>query len=117
MASLLDSLDRPLFVTDRSGQFLFANLHAHDSLNEPRAAVPKPTLNLFSDILHVDRKGFVAQLENGEQEVTVPLDGAEGKSALAFAGCRNPTGWLFTSSRLPLKLPPTKRKCARPCRS
>jgi len=77
MASLLDSLDRPLVVTDRTGQFLFANLHAHDSLK----AKNKQNLsdaNLFSDILHVDRKGLVAQLESGQQEVTVALDGAEG---------------------------------------
>lgn len=92
MASLLDSLDRPLFVTDRTGQFLFANLHAHDSLR----AKGKQNLsdaNLFSDVLHVDRKGLVAQLENGQQEVAVALDGAEGKQRVRLRWLPEPD-WL-----------------------
>src|SRR5580704_7549910 len=92
MASLLDSLDRPLVVTDRTGQFLFANLHAHDSLR----AKGKQNLtdaNLFSDILHVDRKGIVAQLESGQQEVTVALDGAETKQRVRLRWLPEPD-WL-----------------------
>jgi signal transduction histidine kinase len=92
MASLLDSLDRPLVVTDRMGQFLFANLHAHDSLR----AKGKQSLteaNLFNDILHVDRKGIVAQLEAGQQEVTVALDGAEGRHRVRLRWLPEPD-WL-----------------------
>ena len=92
MASLLDSLDRPLVVTDRTGQFLFANLHAHDSL-KAKGKQSLTDANLFSDILHVDRKGIVAQLESGQQEVTVALDGAETKQRVRLRWLPEPD-WL-----------------------
>jgi signal transduction histidine kinase len=92
MASLLDSLDRPLVVTDRTGQFLFANLHAHDSL-KVKGKRSLTDANLFADILHVDRKGIVAQLESGQQEVTVALDGAEGKQRVRLRWLPEPD-WL-----------------------
>lgn len=79
VASLLDALDRPLLVADRSGQILFTNLHAQVALNTPPWST-NPDVNLFRDILHADRKGIMGQLEGGEQEVNLPIDFPEGNS-------------------------------------
>lgn len=72
MSSLLDALDKPLLVTDRSGRVLFANLHAQNSVQwdaVENGAQP----NLFRDVLHVDAKGLFGQLEGGEQEVDLQI--------------------------------------------
>ncbi|MGA3294644.1 MAG: HAMP domain-containing sensor histidine kinase [Candidatus Acidiferrales bacterium] len=78
IASLLDALDRPLLVSDRAGQILFTNLHAQDALNAS-GSNGKPDLNLFRDVLHIDGKGILGQLEGGEQEVSLPIE-FHGKS-------------------------------------
>jgi len=79
VASLLDAFDRPLVVADRAGRILFTNLHAQDRLNSEKTT-SKLELNLFSDILHADRKSVVDQLEAGEQEVNVQIESAAGQS-------------------------------------
>jgi len=78
VASLLDALDRPLLVSDRSGQVLFTNLHAQDALTA-RHLDTSGKLNLFRDLLRVDRKGIIGQLEAGEQEIDLPLDDSSGR--------------------------------------
>jgi signal transduction histidine kinase len=92
MASLLDSLDRPLVVTDRSGQFLFANLHAHDAIRV-KGKQSITDANLFSDVLHLDRKTVIGQLENGQQEVTLALEGSEGNQRVRLRWLPEPD-WL-----------------------
>ena len=86
LASLLDSLDRPLLVADRAGQILFANLQGRDAL-QARGLEPNAALNLFRDVLQADRDGILGQLERGEQVVNFPLETAEGK-------CRARIHWL-----------------------
>lgn len=76
VASLLDALDRPLLVSDRGGRILFTNLHAQDHLASFRQP-DRQNLNLFADILQSERKEILAQLEAGEQEVNVLLDGPQ----------------------------------------
>jgi signal transduction histidine kinase len=77
LASLLDAVDRPLIVSDRGGQILFANLHAQDALTAQGLSNP-PDLDLFRDVLCTDRKVILTQLQSGEREVNLPLDLAEG---------------------------------------
>jgi signal transduction histidine kinase len=77
VASLLDAIDRPLLVSDRGGQILFANLHAQDALRSPKFE-GKSAPDLFGDILDADRKQVLNKLESGEQEVSLPLRSAEG---------------------------------------
>lgn len=72
MSSLLDALDKPLLVTDRSGRVLFANLHAQNSV-EWDAVEDGAQPNLFRDVLHVDARGLFGQLEGGEQEVNLQI--------------------------------------------
>ena len=91
-ASLLDALDRPILVSDRSGRVLFTNLHAQDALAAHRLN-NKPDLNLFRDLLNTDRKGIVGQLEAGEQEVYLPIETAEGKNRARIRWLPEPD-WL-----------------------
>ncbi len=72
MASLLDSLDHPLLVADRSGHLLFRNLHAQDVLHA-RGLDARSELNLFRDVLKVDRRQVLGQLEGGEHAVDLAL--------------------------------------------
>jgi signal transduction histidine kinase len=77
VASLLDGLDRPLLVSDRRGRVVFTNLQAQETLKGLRLNLPD--VNLFADILQVDRSGILGQLEGGEQEVRLPIQSPEGK--------------------------------------
>jgi signal transduction histidine kinase len=72
VASLLDAVDRPMLVSDRTGRILFTNLHAQDRLNS-KGLGSKHDVNLFSDVLNSDSKTILAQLESGEQEITLTL--------------------------------------------
>jgi signal transduction histidine kinase len=77
VASLLDTLDRPLLVSDRSGRVLFSNLHAQDLLRAE--GLNSSELNIFQDILHTDRAGLLVQFEAGEQELSLTLEPPLGK--------------------------------------
>ncbi|HKV27950.1 MAG TPA: HAMP domain-containing sensor histidine kinase [Candidatus Acidoferrales bacterium] len=77
MSSLLDALDKPLLVTDRSGRVLFANLHAQNSVQWD-VVEDGAQANLFRDVLHVDAKGLFGQLEGGEQEVNLLIRCSDG---------------------------------------
>ena len=79
VASLLDAVDRPMLVSDRSGRLLFANLHAQDRLNA-QGLGSRQDLNLFHDILKSESKAVLGQLENGEQEVNLALNHSDGES-------------------------------------
>jgi len=77
VASLLDAIDRPLLVSDRAGQILFANLHAQDALRSPKLGANWAP-DLFDDILATDRKQVLSKLESGEQDVNLPVASTEG---------------------------------------
>lgn len=79
VASLLDALDRPMIVADRLGHILFTNLQAQDRLGA-QGVISSQDLNLFPGILQTDRKEILRQLESGEQEVSLTLEIAEGRS-------------------------------------
>ncbi len=104
VASLLDSLDRPLMVTDRAGQLLFANLHAHDTL-KAKGKNTSDGFNLFTGLLLVDRRQILAQLEGGEQEVTLSLDDAEDKNRVRIRWLPEPD-WLVVFIEPILATPP-----------
>jgi len=92
VTSLLDAFDRPLLVADRLGKVLFTNLHAQDKLRS-RGYDSRPDLNLFGDILRAERKDVLAQLESGEQEVTVVLEYPEGNNRARIRWLPEPD-WL-----------------------
>ena len=72
VASLLDALDRPLLVTDRTGKLLFKNLHAHEFVRTLHPA-DDGELNLFRDLLQADAAAVMNQLAGGEHQVSLPL--------------------------------------------
>jgi len=92
MSSLLDALDKPLLVTDRTGRVLFANLHAQESVKWD-AAVNGEQPNLFRDVLHVDAKGLFGQLEGGEQEVNLQIQCTDGPARARIRWLPEPD-WL-----------------------
>src|SRR5690348_17901903 len=75
VASLLDTVDRPLMVADRRGRILFTNLHAQDLLKT--MGLSGPDFRLFPDVLQADHAGILSQLEGGEQEISLPIERSE----------------------------------------
>jgi signal transduction histidine kinase len=89
-ASLLDALDRPMMVSDRSGRILFANIHAQERLTLLKSENPA---NLFEDLLQVPPHGLMRQLESGEQQVSLPLESPDGTSQARIRWLPEPD-WL-----------------------
>ncbi len=79
VSSLLDAVDRPLLVADRSGRILFKNLHAQDKLRS-HGFDSRPDVNLYDHVLRADRKDIFTRLESGEQELVIPLAYDDGNS-------------------------------------
>src|SRR2546422_8685885 len=55
VASLLDTVDRPLLVAERGGRILFANLRAQQCLN-PSGEGSLNRLNLFTELLRIEAR-------------------------------------------------------------
>ncbi len=92
VSSLLDTLDRPLLVSERGGRILFANVRAQQSL----AALGVPVavqLNLFAELLHIDPKVVFGQIESGEHEVDLQVTCPEGKARARIQWLPEPD-WL-----------------------
>jgi len=79
VASLLNTLDRPLLVAERAGRLLFANVRAQRCLNARGFSSPAQ-LNVFTDLLHIEPKVIFGQIESGEHEVDLLVDMPEGKA-------------------------------------
>lgn len=92
ISSLLDALDRAVVVADSYGRVLCANPQAQNKLNIQNAH-PNPELNLFTDLLHVDRSRIMSQLEGGAQEVTLPLESGAERSRMRLRWLPEPD-WL-----------------------
>jgi signal transduction histidine kinase len=112
VASLLDAIDRPLVVSDRGGQIVFANLHAQDALRLPRLS-EKSTSDLFADILATDRKQVLARLESGEQEVNLAVDIGEGPLRARIRWLPEPDWLTVYIEPLPTEPPPEEAEMRR----
>jgi len=75
---LLNLLDQPILISDRSGRVLLANLRAEQQL-ESYGIELDSGLNLFSDIVQSDPKSIRDRIEAGEHEFEVALDCSAGK--------------------------------------
>jgi signal transduction histidine kinase len=93
MASLLDSMDRPLLVADRMGTALLVNVHAQDRLRT--LGMSSEQLNIFRDLLKAEGKSVLEQLEQGEQEVALPLTCPGGEIRVRMRWLPEPD-WLVT---------------------
>lgn len=93
MANLLDLLEQPILVSDRTGRILLANLQGKQRL-ESHGFTFGANLNLFSDVLCVGSKVIVEQIESGEHEEDLELEFCSG-SALARIQWFPETDWLI----------------------
>ncbi len=76
VSRLLDTMEKPLIVADRSGSLLLVNARARQCLESHGfKETDEPTL--FSDLLKLDAAKIFGQVEKGEQEVNVQIGSAE----------------------------------------
>ena len=89
---LLDTIEKPMIVAERSGAVLLVNTLAKQFL-ESQGCSATPGLNLFNDVLRVDARRIFGALEKGEQEVNVQIQGGAVKAAARVQWMPEPE-WL-----------------------
>ena len=92
IASLLDLLDQPILISDRSGRFLQANVRGRQRLASHGFPFDS-NLNLFSDVLRVSPSVIADRIEAGEQQIDSKFDCCGG-AALARIQWLPETDWL-----------------------
>jgi len=92
VAGLLDLLDHPILISDRSGRILLANSPAKQQLSS-RGLSLESSLNLFSDLLRVSPKTVADQIETGKQHIDSKFD-CFGGAALARIQWLPEADWL-----------------------
>jgi signal transduction histidine kinase len=92
--SILDALDRPVLFAERTGKVLLANQRARHCLQHlaPDGQAP----NLFHDMLHLDPKAVLGQLESGEHELDFPVECPDGKGRARVRWLPD-SDWLLVS--------------------
>jgi signal transduction histidine kinase len=89
---LLDTIEKPLMVAERSGNLLLVNTRARQFL-ESNGYTTTPGLNLFNDFLKVDARRIFDEIEKGEHEVELQIQGRGKKSAVQIQWMPEPD-WL-----------------------
>jgi signal transduction histidine kinase len=90
---LLDTIEKPLVVAERSGHLLVVNTRAKQFL-ESLGYSTSPGLNLFNDVLKAEARRIFGELEKGEYEVDLPSQGGAAKSAARLRWIPEST-WLI----------------------
>jgi len=75
---LLETLEKPFIVAERSGSLLLVNTRARQYL-EAQGWADVQAVNLFSDLLNADLRKIFVQIEKGEHEVKVQIGSGEKK--------------------------------------
>src|SRR5437879_355825 len=76
---LLDTIEKPLIVAERSGRLLLVNKRARQFL-ESNGHATTPGLNLFNDLLKMDARKILGEIEKGEHQVDLQIQRGSGKS-------------------------------------
>ncbi len=76
---LLDTVEKPLIVAERSGRLLLVNARGRQFL-ESNGQATTTGLNLFNDLLKVDARKILGEIEKGEHEVELQIQREDGKS-------------------------------------
>src|SRR6202158_3814330 len=92
VSGLLDLLEKPLIVAERSGNLLFVNTRAKQCM-ESRGYPAIQGLNLFGDLLHVEPRKIFDKIEKGEHEVHLQIQRGEAKSTVRVQWMPEPD-WL-----------------------
>jgi signal transduction histidine kinase len=90
---LLDILEKPVIVAERSGALLLVNTRGRQFL-QARGLKEIEGLNLFSDFLKVDSAGIFRQIEKGEHEVRVQIEPGAKKPTARIQWMPEPD-WLL----------------------
>src|SRR6202046_4247558 len=96
---LLDTVDRSLLVSERSGRIVLANARARKCLDSVGLA-DYARLSLFTDILQVEAKRIFSAIEAGEQEVKLDLQRGEKRTKASVQWLADPD-WLLIEFELP----------------
>jgi signal transduction histidine kinase len=101
VARLLDTLDKSLLLSERSGRILLGNSRARKCLDSVGLG-EFSALNLFSDVLQVDPKRIFEDIESGEHEVKLELSRGEKKTRASVRWVPEPD-WLVVEFELPVE--------------
>jgi signal transduction histidine kinase len=77
IASLIDLLEQPILIFDRSGRILQSNLRAKQRL-ETHGFPFESNMNLFSDLLRIDPNIIADQIDGGEHQFDRKFDCCAG---------------------------------------
>ncbi len=94
---LLDTIEKPLIVAERSGNLLLVNTRARQFL-EAHGYATIQGINLFSDLLGVDSRKIFGGIEKGEHEVDLQIQRGEAKSRVRVQWMPEPD-WLVVECR------------------
>jgi signal transduction histidine kinase len=89
---LLDTIEKPMIVAERSGNVLLVNTHAKQFL-ESQGFPAAPGSNLFSDLLRADALKIFGAIDRGEQEADVQIQSGAVKAAARVQWMPEPE-WL-----------------------
>jgi signal transduction histidine kinase len=92
IASLLDLLEEPILISDRSGRILQVNMQGKHRLAS-HGFLFESNLNLFSDLLRLNPKIIGDQIEGGELQIDSKFDCCDG-AARARVQWLPETDWL-----------------------
>ncbi len=92
VTALLDTMEKPLIVVERSGNILMVNSRARQFL-ESRGYPAIQGMNLFSDLLHAEPRKIFDEIEKGEHEVHLQIQRGEAKSRVRVQWMPQPD-WL-----------------------
>src|SRR6266481_2515211 len=90
--ALLDKIEKPLIVAERSGNLLLVNTRATQYL-ESRGNATIRGLNLFNDVLEIDSTEIFGKVEKGEHEVDLQIKRGGEKSTARVQWMAEPD-WL-----------------------
>ena len=96
---LLDTLDKALLVSERSGRILMVNSLARKCLDSLQLG-DLDRLNLFSDLLEVEAKRIFADIESGQHEVKLDLSRGEKRTRATIRWVPEPD-WLVVEFEVP----------------
>ncbi len=74
---LLDIVDRPVLFAERGGRVLVANQRAQQCMEFH--GFHAKSVNIFRDLLRLEPRSVLGQLESGEQEVLLPMECQDGR--------------------------------------
>jgi len=92
VTALLDTMEKPLIVVERSGNILMVNSRARQCL-ESQGYPAIQGMNLFSDLLHEEPRKIFDEIEKGEHKVHLQIQRGETKSRVRVQWMPQPD-WL-----------------------